>query len=145
MQNSPYAFKNPPALKTSPMVIKSNPAEDIRNQLRTQDSKINLVGERLKTLESNQEIAGRTLLALKDQVKRGSTAATDRPSASSVPSGPVVDLGPLETDVKALQADLKELKMVVEELKYVLDSINPLEYATVGQVKELLDEKLKKK
>ncbi len=127
------------------MVVKSNPAEDIRNQLRTQDSKINLVVERLKTLESNQEIAGRTLLALKDVVKRGPSVVAERPSTSSAPVGPAVNLAPLEADVKALQADLKELKTQVEELKYVLDSINPLEYATLDQVKDLLDEKLKKK
>ena len=126
------------------MVVKSNPAEDIRNQLRTQDSKINLVVERLKTLESNQEIAGRTLLALKDVVKRGPTVVAETPR-QTVASGPAVNLGPLEADVKALQTELKEIKVMVEELKYVLDSINPLEYATLDQVKDLLDEKLKKK
>ncbi len=120
----------------------SGPAEDIRNQLRTMDSKINLLAERLKTMESNQEIAGRTLLALKDQVKR--PVASDRP-VETVLKGPAVDLGPLEADAKKLKNEVKELKTVVEELKYVLDSINPLNYATIDQVKELLDERAKKK
>ncbi len=120
----------------------SNPAEDIRNQLRTLDSKINLMAERIKTVESNSEIAGRTLLALKDQVKRG--PASERP-LETVVKGPAVDLGPLEGDVKKLKSEIKELKTVVEELKYVLDSINPLNYATIDQVKELLDERVKKK
>ncbi len=120
----------------------SGPAEDIRNQLRTMDSKINLLAERLKTMESNQEIAGRTLLALKDQVKRPS--ASDRPFETSA-KAPAVDLGPLESDAKKLKNDVKELKTVVEELKYVLDQINPLNYATIDQVKDLLDERVKKK
>jgi len=119
------------------------PAEDIRTTIRTLDSKINLVVERLKTLESNQEIAGRTLLALKDQVKRPAPAATEKPSAAS--SAPAVDLSPLQADLKKLKSDVKELSSTVEELKYVLDQINPLNYATVDQVKDLLDEKLKKK
>ncbi len=118
-------------------------AEDIRTTIRTMDSKINLVVERLKTLESNQEIAGRTLLALKDQVKRPAPTA-DKP-VSIVASAPAVDLGPLTADVKKLKSDIKELSSTVEELKYVLDQINPLNYATVDQVKDLLDEKLKKK
>lgn len=125
------------------MAVKpANPAEDIRNQLRTLDSKVNLLAERLKTVESNQEIAGRTLLALKDQVRR--PAASEKPSDSAI-RGPAVDLGPLEADVKSLKSDVRELKSVVEELKYVLDSINPLTYATIDQVKELLDDRMKKK
>ena len=124
------------------MVVKPNPAaEDIRNQLRSMDSKVNLLAERLKTVESNSEIAGRTLLALKDQVKRGPSSG----SSSNASYASSVDLGPLSSDVKALQSEIKELKVQVEQMKYVLDSINPLEYATVDQVKELLDEKLKKK
>ncbi len=121
----------------------ATPAEDIRTTIRTMDSKINLVVERLKTLESNQEIAGRTLLALKDQVKRPAPMA-DKP-VSTVAAAPAVDLGPLTADVKKLKNDIKELSTTVEELKYVLDQINPLNYATVDQVKDLLDEKLKKK
>jgi hypothetical protein len=101
------------------------------------------VVERLKTLESNQEIAGRTLLALKDQVKRPAPSA-EKPSVS-VAAAPAVDLSPLQADLKKLKSDVKELTTTVEELKYVLDQINPLNYATVDQVKDLLDEKLKKK
>lgn len=121
---------------------KPAPAEDIRTTIRTLDSKINLVVERLKTLESNQEIAGRTLLALKDQVKRPAPTASERPSAAAAPA---VDLSPIQADLKKLKGDVKELSSTVEELKYVLDQINPLNYATVDQVKDLLDEKLKKK
>ncbi|MBI2445815.1 hypothetical protein HYV43_05490 [Candidatus Micrarchaeota archaeon] len=125
------------------MPVKSAPAEDIRTTIRTLDSKINLVVERLKTLESNQEIAGRTLLALKDQVRRPAPVAER--SSAPVAAVPAVDLGPLQTDFKKLKSDVKELTNTVEELKYVLDQINPLNYATVDQVKDLLDEKLKKK
>jgi hypothetical protein len=33
----------------------------------------------------------------------------------------------------------------VKELKYVIDSINPLEFSTLTQVRELIDKKIKEK
>ena len=33
-------------------------------------------------------------------------------------------------------------KQELRELRYILDTINPLEYATINQVRELLEEKL---
>ena len=47
-------------------------------------------------------------------------------------------------DLRARNASKEELK----EVKYVIDSINPLEFATLSQVRELIDkrmEELKKK
>ncbi len=111
----------------------SSPVEDIRNQLRTLDSKINLLAEKLKTLESNQEIAGRTLLAVREQVRSGAGG-----KSSALDTAQSEGLGELKSDVKALAQQ-------IEEMKYVLDAINPLNYATIDQVKELLDDKLKAK
>lgn len=115
------------------MAKPSNALEDVRNQLKTIDSKINLLAGKLKTLEKNQEITGRTLLSLRDRVHEGSGPAKNEAGASAS-SG----------DLDEVKTQLAEVAQKVEEMKYVLDSINPLNYATIDQVKELLDEKLKK-
>ena len=45
----------------------------------------------------------------------------------------------------ATKRDIKELELKIKEMTYVIDSINPLEYATLDQVKELMDEKIGKR
>ncbi|MBI4361028.1 hypothetical protein HY572_04630 [Candidatus Micrarchaeota archaeon] len=115
------------------MAKPANQLEDVHTQLKTIDSKINLLAGKLKTLEKNQEITGRTLLSLRDQVHEGGGGAKDEAGASAS-SG----------DLDELKTQVAEMAQKVEEMKYVLDSINPLNYATIDQVKELLDEKLKK-
>ncbi|MBI5036779.1 hypothetical protein HZC09_05545 [Candidatus Micrarchaeota archaeon] len=109
------------------MPTKLNVVDDIKNQLRTLDSKINLLVQKLKTIEKNQEILSQTLLKVKQEVKEGGGKAAVQTGASS------------ETEEK-----IKELESEVKQIRYVIDSINPLEYATIDQVKELLEEKCKK-
>jgi prefoldin subunit 5 len=117
-------------------MVKSNPiVEEIQNQMRTVDSKINLLAGKLKTLEKNQEITGRTLLSLRDVVKKG---GSENPN-TNITQG-TADSAELDT----LKKELDGVRQNVAELKYVLDSINPLNYATIDQVKELLNERLKK-
>lgn len=106
--------------------------DELRTEMRTLDSKINLLAGKLNTLEKNQEITGRTLLSLRDQVRESGGSTKD--AGANASSG----------ELDELKAEVAELAQKVEEMKYVLDSINPLSYATIDQVKELLEEKLKK-
>ncbi len=116
-------------------MVKSNPIlDELQSQLRTMDSKINLLAGKLKTLEKNQEITGRTLLSLRDKVKSGTGEAVSAAASSMVD----------DAELAAVKKDLEEMRQTVGELKYILDSINPLNYATIDQVKDLLDERLKK-
>ncbi|OIO26162.1 hypothetical protein AUJ14_02550 [Candidatus Micrarchaeota archaeon CG1_02_55_22] len=103
----------------------------IVSDLHTLDSKINLLAQKMRTIEKNEEVLGRTLIALNNRIKKiEEGGSTTRPSASSSGS----------TDGKAL--DLKyATKQELSEIRYVLDSINPLEYATVSQVRDLINEK----
>lgn len=111
------------------MAQKLSIVDELKNEMRTLDSKINLLVQKMKTLEKNQEIMGQTLLNVKQQVKEGG-------GGKAVAQAGISE----ETESK-----LRELERQVKELRYVIDSINPLEYATIDQVKELLEEKLGRK
>ena len=100
--------------------------EVFRAELQTLDSKINLLVQQIKTIEKNQEIIGRTMITLNEKI--------EKVSRSAVTGG-----GKAEIDESKFVT-----KQEFKELKSVLESINPLEYATIDQVKELLDETLKK-
>lgn len=100
--------------------------ESFSAELQTLDSKLNLIAQKIKTMEKNEEIMGRTLITLNEKVEK---AAREGGSGTS-------------------RSDIDESKFVtrkeIEELKAMLDEINPLEFATIDQVKELLDDYAKK-
>ncbi|MFQ5406332.1 MAG: hypothetical protein ACE5DI_04200 [Candidatus Micrarchaeia archaeon] len=121
--------------------VSAQTVEEIRMQLHTVDSKINLIAQKIKTIEKNQEVIGRTIVMHNDKIKKideGGTHAGKKTAPISIATPPSEDLQKVSEKVEDLQNQIKELK-------YVLDTINPLEYATIDQVKELLNEKLGKK
>ena len=79
-------------------------------------------------MEKNEEILGRTLITLNDKLDKVSKEGFTTSS-----KGEKVDEAKYAT------------KQEVRELKALLDAINPLEFATVDQVKELMDDALKKR
>ncbi len=110
--------------------------ENVRNDVLTIDAKVLLLAEKLKTFERNETVLANTIVKLDGRLKTLEATSGTAGGASSA-------------ELKAVRAEVDELKKnmasreEVKELKYVLDSINPLEYATIDQVHELLNEKLK--
>ncbi len=124
--------------------------DDIKMQLHTLDSKISLIAQKIKMIEKNEEVIGRTIVLHNDKLRKieekGAGGASSSPAAqgAGVSGG---DLDSLKKELDELKAKIDScaLKDEVRELKYVLDTINPLEYATIDQVKELLNERLGKR
>ena len=121
------------------------PFDAIKADLRTLDSKINLIAQKIRVMEKNEDVLGRTMVTLNDKLHkleesggRASAAAASRPDSGAASEE-------LKEKVKALEEKLDATHSQVLEMKYVIDSINPLEYATINQVRELLEEKLEKK
>ncbi len=99
--------------------------------LHTLDSKIGLIAQRIRTIEQNQEVIGRTLITLNNRFRELEEKNADTP---------VKNQGGNLSEMETKFATKQEIK----ELKYTLDMINPLDFATLQQVRNLLDEKLAK-
>lgn len=118
--------------------------------LRTLDSKISLIAQKLLTMERNQEVIGRTLVALNDKIRKveektaGGAASAAHAGVEAAQSG---DIDSIKQQLKVMEDKLATAvtKEELMEVKYVVDTINPLEYATIDQVKDLLDERIGKK
>ena len=107
--------------------------EELKAEIRTLDSKLSLVAQKLKTMEQNQEVIGRTIVVHNEKLRElveGGGEEGEKPSAGG--ANP------------ELEKRIVELEKQARELKYVLENINPLEFVTIEQVKDLLAEKLKK-
>ncbi|MEW6295817.1 MAG: hypothetical protein AB1467_06030 [Candidatus Diapherotrites archaeon] len=133
---------------------------DIARDVRALNSSILLLSQKMNYLVRNEKILGRNLIILNKKIKEleqrisfsvsgASALISGEPSASPAVSGS--ELAELEERVNSLSSSVSELKDQMEkmkgsfaradelkELKYVIDAINPLEFATLQQVKDLV-------
>ncbi len=133
------------------------------------DAKMKLLGQRMKILENNLQVMGRTLVAHNKKMK-------ELESLAGSGSGKTPDLTALKTSIKEelalemtdsgnilpplsneaqftkrdsqqlheLNKMLESVRQEVNELKYVVDSINPLEYVTLDQLNDVIDRKFER-
>ncbi len=107
--------------------------ESLKADVATIESKIGLIAQKIKTIETNQEILGQTIVAQNDKIKALEARGGGGAVAPSAGGGEEVAGG--------LRAEIEDLRKQIQEMRYVLNSINPLEFVTVDQVKEMLKEK----
>lgn len=129
--------------------------DNILGEIHALNSKIQVIAQRMKIMERNEEIIGKTLIshnkmlkALEEEInalKSGgvSEGGSGELEKNAVALKEVKDL--IKDAKKQMDMNKKEIDLIKAELgeiKYVLDSINPVAYATVDQVADLVEEKL---
>ncbi len=126
------------------MPVEARPGDAIRMELKSMDSKINLLAQKIKTIEKNEEILGRTLVTLNTKLKKlEEVVDANETNASGKSSGLTqTDVDKLKTEIMDALNTKYALKRELQEVKYTVDLINPLEYATTSQVGELIDDKI---
>jgi hypothetical protein len=100
---------------------------DLKSTVKNLESKIGILEEEIRTMQKNEEIVGRTLITLNQKVKK----LEEKPT--SVQTQTTQETGDFAT------------KEEFKELKYTIDMINPLQYATIDQVKEVVEDIIEKK
>lgn len=137
---------------------KKPPAGVIRvlDDIRALNSSILIISQKMKYVVRNEKILGRNLIVLNKKLK---TLEEKIASGSIGGQGENAEqvqelIAKLEETNKRLAvieteiSDLKQNKASSEqlqEMKYVIDTINPLSFATIEQVKEMLEEAKQKK
>jgi len=120
------------------MADKKEGIDAVKGDVKTLDAKLGLVAERIRMIEKNQEVVGRTLVALNEKIRKVGEGGGG--GGRGAGSEEVEDLKKAVDRLAEQAATKKELN----ELRYILDTINPLEYASIDQVKELVDETAEK-
>ena len=141
-----------PPQQNSPIQGTSLQGGGIREDIRALNSSILLVTQKMKFLVRNEKILGRNLVVLNKKIKNIEDKLSLTPQSqaqASLVSNEEVEL--LKQKVTLLEAQIEDMRSrtatteSLKELKYVIDSINPLEFATLSQVRELIDKRLKEK
>lgn len=129
----------------------------LRKELQSLDSKIRVVAQRMRVIEKNEQIIGKTLVNHNKKLKELERTKGVMPTTITEPTQqkPNQELTLQIEKLNSLVSDLiKEInynrelidnmRQDVNEMKYILDTVNPMEYATINQVKDLINEKFKK-
>jgi vacuolar-type H+-ATPase subunit I/STV1 len=126
----------------------------VMNDIRALNSSILLMTQKIKYVVRNEKILGRNLIVLNKKIKTLEEKQTMNSSAEQSGGASSEEVKVLQQKVALLEAQLEDLrsrsalKEEIKELKYVINSINPLEFTTLAQVRDLVDkrvdEKLKK-
>lgn len=119
--------------------------QDLREDIKALNSSLLIISQKMKFLVRNEKILGRNLIVLNKKIKRieeriETGGGVGGENLSAIKAKLEENSQKLE-EIEAEIAEMKEnfaLKEQLDEIKYVIDSINPLEFATVTQVKEMI-------
>jgi archaellum component FlaC len=128
--------------------------EDIIRDIKALNSSVLLLSQKMNYLVRNEKILGRNFIILNKKLKE---LGHKKPvSLGSIASEGVSEelkdtLDELDERIKnnslmlnEIKSDLNKMNSVyakqedLKELKYIVEAINPLEFVTLGQVKEML-------
>ncbi|PIN85032.1 MAG: hypothetical protein COV47_04305 [Candidatus Diapherotrites archaeon CG11_big_fil_rev_8_21_14_0_20_37_9] len=126
----------------------------ITDDLKALNSSILIISQKMKYLIRNEKILGRNLLVLNKKIKKlqdgssqgGADLSTIQPVLDEINiklSSNAEAIARLESQVNNLKENYAR-KEDVSEIKYVIDSINPLEFVSVNDINQLIDEKISK-
>ncbi len=136
-------------------------AASIPDRVKSLESKIKLMNQKLKNIEKNNKVVGKTVISqkknledLEDQVSKGgggvSEADVDQIKEEikeSVSEGGEVspkEMKRINEKLEDLEKKVSDLQSSVSEAQYILDTVNPMEYVTMDQVKDIVDRRIKK-
>ncbi|MCX6799121.1 MAG: hypothetical protein NTW59_03435 [Candidatus Diapherotrites archaeon] len=127
----------------------------LQEDIRSLNSSVLIITQKMRYIVRNEKILGRNLIVLHRKLKDfESQAALGQTSggAGGVPGSISLDivmqkLEELNKRAVELQVQLQDLqqnaatKDELQEMRYVINTINPLQFATLEQVKEMLGRK----
>jgi len=113
--------------------------KSVVTQINVLNSKMQLIIQQLKKLESNFGVISRTVISQNNLVKELEAKIDSLESGTSSSATPF-SRG-LESE-KVIQ-EIENIKEELKEMKYVLDSVNPIAYVTIDEVSDVVDQKLK--
>lgn len=144
--------------------VQSTPQREVRAQpvsainiisdIKALSSSLDILSQKIALIEKNEKVLGRNLIVLNQKLK----ALHEKKATGELPENITELLNEIgkqlleqQKKVDALSEKVSSLKQEFvskeefKELKYVIDSINPLEFVTISQVKDIIKDSLQEK
>lgn len=123
----------------------------LTNDVRSLNASVMLLSQKMRHIIRNEKILGRNLVVLYKRVKEFEAMS----GKGELPANLSERLDAMEKKLQdisertaMLNSDIATLKSSIvteeqlKELKYVIDAINPLEYVTIEQARQMIDERI---
>jgi vacuolar-type H+-ATPase subunit I/STV1 len=129
-----------PTVGQRPAMMSGNIGDDIR----ALNSSIMLISQKLKFISRNEKILGRNLMVLNKKIKDLEGKIISNSNSNNQDGASLEEFKKLDQKNQLLSAQIEDLesklvtKEELKELKYIIDSINPLEFTTISQVKDII-------
>ncbi|MFH1234846.1 MAG: hypothetical protein V1493_04520 [Candidatus Diapherotrites archaeon] len=125
----------------------------LREDVKAMNSAISILSQKMRHLTRNEKILGRNLIVLNKKIKEMSESGETR----DVPEAALKRFEEIQKKVEQMGKKFEELNIAIsntnrkfvsaeelKELRYVVDSINPLNLATLDQVKDIVKNAMEK-
>ena len=137
------------------------------------DAQLRLIAQRIKAMENNEQIIGQTLVSHKKKISEIEKAAMEGGTGAKVDSEKIksdlraefqremasmgssaqlkVDDYPGgrpaskegKAEMEALKRKVDSMEQSLSEIKYIVGSLNPMEYVTIEELNQLIEQKLR--
>ena len=124
------------------------PGGGLREDIRALNSSILLITQKIKYLVRNEKILGRNLIVLNKKIKSLEEKVVNPVASEQAGSMSSAEIEAMKQKVSMLEGQVEDVrsrtatKEELKELKFIIDSINPLEFATLSQVRDLVDKRM---
>ncbi|MEM0359726.1 MAG: hypothetical protein QXK06_00100 [Candidatus Diapherotrites archaeon] len=144
---SPVQRERPHAVKASVLLMQ------LREDVKAMNSAISIISQKMRHLTRNEKILGRNLIVLNKKIKE----LAEQRETQEVPESVLKRFEELQKRIDAMDKKFEELNISIananrkfvsseelKELRYIVDSINPLNLATIDQVKDIVKNAMEK-
>jgi hypothetical protein len=137
--------------------LSQNEETGVRKEVKAVNTTLMLLSQKINFIVRNEKVLSKNILVLNDKIRKTeekisesrSTNNNDNNNISSEDLGEVKNLSEelndkinnLKSDIEAIKIELDNYatKSELKEIKYLLDAINPLEFVTYKQLREMLN------
>ncbi len=120
------------------MPVEIRAVDALRAEIKSIDSKCNLLAEKIKRLETQNLTIANSLFKLTERIKR--VEDSSGPAGARVDSEQSEGIESIKEAIEKATKESEAVKNEVYNMKYTLGLINPLEFVTVRQVNEMVGE-----
>ena len=123
------------------MAIEIRAVDALRGEIKSVDSKVNLLAEKIKRLETQNVTIANSLFKITERLKKiEESGGTGTSSGARLDSEQSQDIQTIKESTEKALKEYEAVKNDVYNIKYTLGLINPLEFVTARQVNELVSE-----
>ena len=127
------------------MPVEIRAVDALRAEIKSVDSKAELLEQKIKTIEKQNVTLANTLFKFNERIKKLEEGGVAGEGGVAHESEQSEGIATVREEFDKIKKDYDAIKSDLLQMKYTLGMINPLEFVTTHQVTEMVEEALEEK